>query len=107
MSRVRKSNTVSRYLVSRTGIIGITYDTSIRNLSAPHPYHISVTTNVKDDALAGRVKVLPRDRISCVIRYDKWIDDISDAIVSMRLSDYVKLLGAHSEMINKGRGEDK
>jgi len=40
------------------------------------------------------------------IRYDKYVGDINDAIVAMRLSDAVKLLSLHYKTLNHGVGED-
>ena len=98
MARKYKGNVIVRYLVSRTGIAGIQWSSELQDISSPAPYTFKATTNVKDDILWSRVKNLPRGGISAVIRYDKWIESVDDSIVSMRLSDFVKLLTAYEEV---------
>lgn len=97
---------VARYLTGHTGIPLISWDGKGIGLSSPWPYKISVSTDASlvrwRDALdPSGGKTMP-----IAIRYDKYVGDINDAIVAMRLSDAVKLLSLHYKTLNHGVGED-
>lgn len=99
MKRGDKTRAIVRYLISRTGIPLISWDGTSSKITAPPPYGFDVVTDAAGWRFFQYVKELPEDRIAAVIRYDKYIGHIGDAVVGMRLSSFVALLEAHHKTI--------
>lgn len=99
MSRANKGRAVTRYLIGSSGIPFISWDTSIKDISAPNPYFFTVTTDAVNWRYWQKIKELPDKQISAVIRYDKYIDNTADAIAGIRLSTLGKLLAVHYQTI--------
>jgi hypothetical protein len=75
----------------------ITWDTSARDISAPSPYHFTISTDAHTWRFMEKIKELPDDKIAAVIRYDKYLEGVSDAVVGMSIATFAKLLSYHYE----------
>ena len=100
MTRQDKNKAVARYLSAYSGIPLISWDGAVTNLGAsllesPAPYTLNVSTDAVHWRFFANVKALPDRGIPAVIRYDKYIDHLEDAVVGMRLSTFTSLLSAH------------
>jgi hypothetical protein len=99
MSKTSKGASVSRFLTGTTGIPLLTWDYGQSEISAPPPYHIKVTTDAASWRFWKIVADLPQG-ISFVVRYDKYIHGVEDAVVGIRLSALAPLLEAHYNTIS-------
>ncbi len=99
MKRGDKTRAIVRYLISRTGIPLISWDGTSSRITAPPPYGFDVVTDAAGWRFFQYIRELPEGQINAVIRYDKYIDHIGDAVVGMRLSSFVTLLEAHHKNI--------
>lgn len=99
MKRGDKTRAIVRYIVSRTGIPLISWDGMSSRISAPAPYGFDVVTDAATWRFFQYIRELPDNQLNAVVRYDKFIEHIDDAVVGMRLSTYVQLLEAHYKTI--------
>jgi hypothetical protein len=100
VSRADKGRAVARFLMSRSGIPMISWDTEIKDIAAPTPYYFSVTTDAENWRFWKHMKELPDDRIAAVIRYDKYLDSINNAVAGVPLPTLTRLLACHYETIH-------
>lgn len=100
MKRSEKTRSVTRFLTGASGIPLISWDGSSLHLDAPAPYKFVVSTDATAWRFFAHVKDLPQDGIPAVIRYDKFLDNINDAVVGMKLPTFTTLLSAHYATIS-------
>lgn len=95
MRRGDKTRAVVRYLISRTGIPLITWDGHSNRIDGPPPYGFTMSTDAAGWRFFQYIRELPPDGLHAVIRYDKHIDGVDNAVVGMPLSTFVTLLASH------------
>lgn len=95
MKRRDKGRAVARYLTASTGIPLLTFDGATNRIDGPPPYRFRLVT----DAANWRVFQAVRETNDPVIRYDKFVEDVSSAYVVMKLSTFATLLGTHYNSI--------
>ena len=100
MSRASKAAAVARYLGSRSGIPLVSVDKGTNTINAPAPYGFIVTTDASSSRYWAHIKDLPEIGIHAVIRYDKHIRELEDAVVGIRLSTFTTLLETHYNTIS-------
>jgi hypothetical protein len=101
-ARTAKVASVANYLRTRTGMPFVRHGVGGK-IEAPYPYDFTVFTQATLDHHAAAVRDLPTKGIPMLIRYDKRIESIDDAWVTMRLAAVIPLLIAHYASINEGR----
>jgi hypothetical protein len=104
MKRKDKGNAVSRFLTASTGIPLLRYNYLHNNVEAPKPYTINLTTSGEWWRFGEHIRDI-RDEpgIPFVVRYDKHIDGVDNAIVGCTLHTFTQLLEQYE--INLKRGE--
>ena len=108
--RADKTRAVSRYLTAYSEIPLISWDGHSNVLDSPAPYRFVVSTDATSFRFFAGVKDLPSTGISAVIRYDKFLDNIEDAVIGMKLPTFTSLLSAHygtisDRITNKIKGD--
>lgn len=100
MSRTNKGKSVARYLTGHSGIPNLSYDPSAQEVKAPYPYSLALTTDATAWRFFHYVKELDEKSISAVIRYDKYLESVDQAVVAMKLGGFATILGAHYETMH-------
>ena len=86
-----KGLAVSRYLLGQTGIPFIEW--TKEGISAPYPLRFDLQTEATHWKYWDAVKKLPdNDELPFVIRYDAYIENITDAVVTMKMHTFVRLI---------------
>ena len=88
MKRADKTRAVTRFLTAYSGIPLISWDNTSLHLDSPQPYRFVVSTDATAWRFFAHVKDLPESGIPAVVRYDKYIDNINDAVVGMKLPTF-------------------
>lgn len=101
MRRKDKGDKVARFLTGHAAIPGIRYEYEHSTLSLPWPYQAIVMTGAQHWRFMEAARDLPHDRIGAVIRYDKFVESIDEAVVGMRLDAYAQLLQVHYETTSR------
>jgi hypothetical protein len=99
-SKSEKGKRVTKYLTGRSAIPNLRYEAKSQEIEAPYPYSLTVTTDAAAWRFFHYVKELPHDKIAAVIRYDRYIDSVDEAVVAMKLEAFSTLLAAHYESIS-------
>lgn len=97
MSRASKYSSVARYITSRSGIPGLISNGTY--IEGPPPYEFWVSTDAANWRFWEAMKNLDDDKITGVIRYDKFLGSINDAVVGVTLPTFCRLLNKHYESI--------
>ena len=98
MSRADKCRAVNRFLTSRSGIPALMWDGDSTIRGVP-PYQFKIMTDAANWRFWEAMKALPDDGITGVIRYDKFVGSLNDAVVGVKLPTFAVLLAKHSESI--------
>lgn len=95
--RANKGNAIARYLLGRTGIVGISWDSATGSISMPYPYQIDLTTSRKLQNWHDRLASYPSQPtpIHACVRYDNGMEDITNAWVGMKIDPFIEMLSAH------------
>lgn len=99
-----KSNAVARYLTTNTGVPGWRFN-GTGMLDAPAPFYCTLTTSGILEKWTENIRELPHTGIPLTIRYDRHLDHVGEAWVTMRLSDLAPILGAYWNHHHNGRGK--
>lgn len=94
-----KARAVTRYLSGHSAIPTLYLDGATNIISGPPPYGFRIVTDRSSPRFFGYIKSAPRGGINPVIRYDGEIDNLEDAIVGIRLSEFVQLIAEHYKSI--------
>ncbi len=105
VSRLERGNRVARYVTGHAAIPGISYEYDTSDLTAPFPYRLKVTTGAQHWRFMEAVAQMPQSSIGAVIRYDKYIDTVDQAVVGIQLEAFCRLLKAHYETTHIGRND--
>ena len=99
MKRSDKGKAVTRYLGAASGIPLLFWDGNDSTIQAPYPYSARVSTDAATWRFFEYLREMPNNGVPFVIRYDKYLDSVADAIVGTRLSVFSGLLAAHYDTI--------
>ena len=106
MKRADKGRAVTRYLGAASGIPLLHWDGATSMVEAPYPYWGKVVTDAATWRFFEYLKEMPDNGVPFVIRYDKFLDSVADAVVGTRLSTFAGLLGTHYDTIrDRAKGE--
>lgn len=96
MKRSDKGKSIARYLSAHSGIIRLDWDGTASQIVGPYPYHLDVVTDARSDRFFQAVRGLPdNNQIAAVIRYDKFVDGVDNAVVGCTLRTFAVLLAQH------------
>lgn len=103
--RSRKVATVARLLGAASGVPFVREDHG--RIEMPEPYSAVVFTGRgTGEKYNASLRSMPHRGVPMHIHYSaETTDSVGDAVVSMRLSDFAPLLGAHYEANVAGRSE--
>lgn len=90
-----KGKAVTRYLTGHAGIPMLSWDGSTSRIDAPAPYAIQVMTDTKTWRFFEAIKEFPSTGLPFVVRYDKYLETVDQAVVGLRLSTFSAILSAH------------
>ena len=92
-----KGQRIAHYLNANMGKPLFTWDKS-GYIDAPWPYSIRLITDRSLSRFMEAIKTAPDDlKLPITIRYDGEIEGVDNAIVAVRLRDFIKLLDKHYE----------
>jgi hypothetical protein len=94
-----KARAITRYLSGHSAIPTLYLDPDNTIISGPPPYGFRLSTDRNSVRFFHYIKEAPRGGINPVIRYDGEIPELEDAIVGIRLSEFVQLIAAHYKSI--------
>ena len=89
---------IRRYLTAYSGIPLIYWNGIENRLECPYPYGFIASTDGSNNRFAQIGRNLDADLLDSVIRYDKAIDNIEQALVMTNLSTHAQLLAAHYQI---------
>ena len=86
-----KGLAVARYLTGETGIPLISWTTD--GLDCPHPFKFKLLTEATNWKYWQAANALdPKDDMSVIIRYDGYMESIDDALVTMKIQTFTRLI---------------
>lgn len=103
MKRNDKGKAVARFLTASTGIPLLRYDYLNNIIEAPKPYDISLTTSGEWWRFGEHVRAThDKTGIPFVVRYDKYIDGVDNAVVGCTLHTFTQLLEQYETNLRRG-----
>ena len=105
--RSDKGKSAARYLTGHAAIPMLRWDGLASIIEAPQPYTIHVTTDAKWDRFGAYLRqIQDTSGVPFVIRYDRYVGTVDNAVVGCTLRTFSELLRVYNEQYDRPQKGD-